>query len=103
MKLAELKAALAPWTEEYELAGMREGWVLSTTSGAQELIQCQKLDAPEDFEDIIGSPLPYLEDDGAAWDIVMRGDSRHHLVARAILQQYSPTEYANMVERAKAA
>lgn len=90
--------ALEQWSEQDALVGLSEGWVLSTTSGAVEMIQCQKIDSPEDHLEDTGFLPPTLESDAAAWQLLHCGVTPSHEKAREILRLHSPIEWAAIVE-----
>lgn len=94
-----IKDILAPWTAERMSAAQREGWDLFTTSDddGAEIVQVQRIDDPEELP----PDAPHLTDDAAAHLIVRTGTGAHHSVARKIIFDHFPAEWA-MLEAAAA-
>ncbi|MYM92686.1 TA system toxin CbtA family protein [Duganella vulcania] len=88
----DLSLAFARWTPEMDTAALKEGWLLSETSDMT--IQCQRVDCPDDHEELgLDFTVPQLSGDEEAHRIVREGNEAHHRMARAILKEYSYTEY----------
>lgn len=90
--------ALSTWTKEASSAALAEGWCLSECSGNSVEIQCQKVDSPEDSAAELGFTPPTLEDDGVAFSLLVGGVAPHHVLARQILEEYSPKEWSHICQ-----
>lgn len=90
---------MAPWTSAHQDAAWREGWDLFTATEGSE-VQVQRIDDPEVLED--ESPgATYLPSDEVAMVKVRTGTGEHHSVARKILYDHFPEEWA-LLEKAAA-
>lgn len=83
---------LEAFEKQHGEAALREGWVLSDTSGSENgPYQIQRVDCPEDWES--GFPIPLLESDNDAWTIVLIGREPHHKAALEFIEESNPIEY----------
>lgn len=96
-----IEQILAPWTDKHMAAAQAEGWDLFTTTDAETVVQLQRIDDPEELERIAPG-AKHLPSDDYALAMVRCGTGEHHRVARQILHDHFPAEWANM-ERAYAA
>jgi hypothetical protein len=93
MKLAEI------WTEEDNFAAAREGWTLSE---AEDGVQIQRYDCAEEHSEDLGIDLPQLENDRAAWCLVVQGARRGSAVHEKALRLIGPEEKARIRDNMKA-
>jgi len=97
-----IEGILAPWTADLAAAAQAEGWDLFTTTDSTSDVQIQRIDDPE----YLPAGAPHLSCDDAALVIVAAGTGKHHDVARRIIHDHFPVEWALMlkaVENFKAA
>lgn len=89
---------LTTWTDEHLTAALREGWVLSDSTGSENgPLQVQRVDDPDGVREAdpsIDFDIPHLESDDAAWEIIRSGVQPHHFAARQLLEEYNPAELA---------
>ena len=91
----EIATVLAPWTSEHQAAAQHEGWELTVWSNASHVpvtVQVQYIDDPERLPPS-GCLLP---SDTVAMAIVRTGTGAHHSVARQIIHDHFPDEWALM-------
>lgn len=76
------------WTKEHCDAALREGWCISDSQGSENSPwQVQKIDCPDDIDDIA---VPELKEDEDAWLRVRTGTGLHHSLARQFLSTFVP-------------
>ncbi|HIH2751013.1 TPA: hypothetical protein ACYLN4_006839 [Burkholderia lata] len=88
-----------PWVPAHERAGVREGWIISSTGPGPHNWQLQCIDTPEDLADGAFVP-PVLGGDDKAFKIVANGCDIHHIAARAFLRTHAPREYEGVMREA---
>ena len=91
---AEIIAILTPWTPALCTSAQLEGWDLFTTSDSTSDVQVQRIDDPGAL--IGGKEVPHLPSDSFALAMVRCGTGEHHKVARQILHDHFPVEWALM-------
>lgn len=69
------------WTPNLERAALAEGWVIHSFLGSMLLVNGVGISADQ------------------AADTVMQGEAEHHKVARQIVYQHSPDEWARLLTR----
>lgn len=83
---------LEAFEKQHGEAALREGWVLSDTSGSENgPYQIQRVDCPEDHDS--GFPIPLLDSDNDAWTVVLTGQEPHHKAALEFIKGSNPIEY----------
>ena len=92
----EIEDILKPWTPEHIDAAWKEGWDLFTATEGSE-VQVQRIDDPEELP--VGAT--YLSSDNEAMIKVRTGTGEHHSVARKIIHDHFPDEWA-LLEKAAA-
>lgn len=78
----EMAVVLDAWTPELCTAAQREGWDLSTATGNSPL-QVQRTESHLAFDAV-----------AVAMGLVLNGTGEHHKVARKIIQDHFPEEWA---------
>ena len=82
------------WSNEHCEAAQREGWDIFDTRGSYSgPWQIQRFD---DASEVPGAPQ--LQDDEAAWRIVIQGTAAHHGAARQFIQAHNPKEWTALNE-----
>lgn len=77
-------------------AALREGWVVSDTSGSENgPYQIQCVVCPEGHDS--GFPIPLLDSDNDAWTVVLTGQEPHHKAALEFIKEANPLEYDSIM------
>lgn len=80
-----------PWLPEHAQTAAREGWDLFDCGDHWEL---QRIDSPDDDSEP-------LQDDGMAWEIVLKGTHPHHRAAQEFLRTHALEEWEGMLQHAR--
>ena len=88
----QIDAIMSAWTSEYSEAALAEGWDLFTTSDADSEVQVQRVDDSDELP----YGAPYLAGDNVAMLIVRNGTGAHHVMARKIISEHFPAEWASI-------
>lgn len=93
MNIKSIEQIMAPWTAEHQKAAQREGWALAECEST-EGTKC----TPVQVEALYGRAVPPgaypLRSVNEARMIVRTGTGEHHSVARRIIHDHFPAEWA---------
>lgn len=87
---------LSCWTSDFAHAALAEGWHLTVTTNSPNPLEIHKVEPC--LADHNGIFTPEIEDDRAAWKLLIEGTSLHHEMARKLISKFAKNEWMHIQE-----